>query len=71
MFGKKKKALIKQFDSENFQPILKCSICTGEQVAGFKNIHTGEFHDIMLIRNENDLESFRKMYHVDKFTKEY
>ena len=71
MFGKKKKALIKQFDSENFQPILKCSICTGEQVAGFKNIRTGEFHDIMLIRNENDLESFRKMYYVDKFTKEY
>ena len=71
MFGRKKIIPTVQFDKDNFQPILKCSICTGEQVAGFKDIHTGEFHDLMLIRNEDDLNTFRKLYDVDVIKKEY
>lgn len=71
MFGRKKTIPTVQFDKDNFQPILKCSICTGEQVAGFKDIHTGEFHDLMLIRNEDDLNTFRKLYNVDEIKKEY
>lgn len=71
MFGRKKIIPTVQFDKDNFQPILKCSICTGEQVAGFKDIHTGEFHDLMLIRNEDDLNTFRKLYNVDEIKKEY
>lgn len=71
MFNKKKKVPAEQFDRENFRPILKCSICTGEQVAGFKNIHTGEFHDVMLIKNEADLDAFKEMYTVNEITKEY
>ncbi len=52
--------------------MLHCSICTGEQVAGFKNIHTGEFEEIMLICNAQDLEMFREMYDIDTpITKEY
>lgn len=71
MFSRKKTIPTVQFDKDNFQPILKCSICTGEQVAGFKDIHTGEFHDLMLIRNEDDLNTFRKLYNVDEIKKEY
>ena len=71
MFGKKKTLPIQQFDKENYRAVLKCSICTGEQVAGFKDIHTGEFHDIMLIKNEDDLDAFRKMYDVTVIAKEY
>lgn len=71
MFNKKKKVPAEQFDRENFRPILKCSICTGEQVAGFKNIRTGEFHDVMLIKNEADLDAFKEMYEVEVITKEY
>lgn len=59
------------YDKENQKPILKCSICTGEQVAGFKNIHTGKFEDIMLIKNKKDLDSFKQQYGIDKITKEY
>lgn len=70
MFGRKtvKK---KDYDKENLRPVLKCSICTGEQVAGFKNIHTGKFEEIMLIRNEKELEQFKEMYEIDTVTKEY
>lgn len=70
MFGRKtvKK---KDYDKENLRPVLKCSICTGEQVAGFKNIHTGKFEEIMLIRNEKELEQFKETYGIDTVTKEY
>jgi hypothetical protein len=69
MFWKKETKL--EYDKENQIPILRCSICTGEQVAGFKNLHTGKFEDKMLIRNQRDLEHFQKMYGVTEITKEY
>ena len=31
------------FDRGTHKPVLRCSICTGEQVAGFKNLNTGKF----------------------------
>lgn len=71
MFGKKKTIVTEQFDKENYRAILKCSICTGEQVAGFKNLHTGEFHDLMLIRNADDLDTFMRRYGVEEIKKEY
>lgn len=51
--------------------VLKCSICNGEQVAGFKDLDTGHFDEIMLIRNAADLDSFMEMYDVATITKEY
>lgn len=69
MFGKKKKRI--EFDRESQRAILKCSICTGEQVAGFKDMHTGKFQEVMLIRNKKDLENFMTMYDLDKVPKEY
>ena len=60
-----------EYDKENQKPILKCSICTGEQVAGFKNIHTGKFEDVMLIKNNKDLKEFMEMYDLSSVPKEY
>ncbi len=53
------------------KPILRCSICTGEQVAGFRDLQTGKFTDIMLIRNEKDLQAFKEQYGVTDITKEF
>lgn len=71
MFGRKKPVDTEQYDKENYRAIIKCSICTGEQVAGFKNIHTGEFHDLILIKNPDDLDAFVKRYGVEEIKKEY
>ena len=71
MFGKKKTAVTEQFDKDNFRAVLRCSICTGEQVAGFKDIHTGEFHDVMLIKSDADLVEFKRLYGVTNLQKEY
>ncbi|MCH5253594.1 MAG: aspartate dehydrogenase [Lachnospiraceae bacterium] len=69
MFGKKK--VIKQYDKNNWKPVLKCSICTGEQVAGFKDIHTGKFEEVMLIKNSRDMDAFMRIYDVTDISKEY
>ena len=51
--------------------MLRCSICTGEQAAGFQELATGRFEEVMLIRNEADLRQFEKTYGVDNVTKIY
>ena len=45
--------------------MIRSSICTGEKVACFKDLRTGALEEIMLIRNDADLEEFRKRYGID------
>lgn len=66
-----KKAEKKDYDKEHQIPVLRCSICTGEQVAGFKDINTGRFHEISLIRTEHELEDFMEEYGISYIKKEY
>ena len=42
----KKKIVMKTYDKENKKPVIKASICNGEQVAGFKDIHTGKIEAV-------------------------
>jgi hypothetical protein len=60
----KKKAEKKSYDTENKKPVIKASICNGEQVAGFMDIHTGAFEEVMLIRNSEDLFQFKDEYGI-------
>ena len=68
---RKKQPVKKEYDRANQKPILRCSICTGEQVAGFKNLATGKFEEVMLIRNEKELASFKERYGISELGKEY
>ncbi len=70
MFGKKRTEK-KTYDRENQRPVLKCSICNGEQVAGFEDIRTGRFEEVMFIQSDKDLHTFMEMYGVDNVTKKY
>ena len=67
----KKKPHKTRYDKTNKKAVLKCSICTGEQVAGFKDISTGHSDEIMLIRDAADLDAFMEMYDVAAISKEY
>lgn len=74
LFGRKKQTSTggeKSYDPETQRPVLRCSICTGEQVAGFKDIQSGKFEEVMLIRNNQELQEFMKMYGISEVTKEY
>lgn len=59
-----KKATKETYDKENQKPIIRSSICTGEKVAGFKDIHTGKFTEVMLIRNDNDMKVFLMRFDI-------
>lgn len=63
-FSKKKKAALTAYNPALKRPALRCSICTGEQVAGFRRLDDGGFEEVMLIRNEMDLQSFREQYGI-------
>jgi hypothetical protein len=63
MFGLgKRKPTPAYYDPAEYKPVLHCSICTGEQVAGFKNKRTGRFEDVMLVRSQKDLQAFLDRY---------
>lgn len=65
MFGKRKEKTIKPlYDTEKKEPIIKASICNGEQVAGFRDIESGEFHEVMFVRNNDELENFKRQYGI-------
>ena len=71
MFRKKQKT--DTYDKENLRPVIRASICNGEQVAGFKDINTGKFMEIMLIRDHKDLYEFKEMYGIkdEEISKEW
>lgn len=71
LFHKKEMQKPLPYDSDLQKPVIRCSICTGEQAAGFKNKKDGKFTEIMLIRTEEDLEAFKKMYGLTDIEKEY
>lgn len=60
----RKKIAKETYDKENQKPIIRSSICTGEKVAGFKDIHTGKFTEVMLIKNDNDMKVFLTKYDI-------
>lgn len=73
MFGRKKsrKTEKKEYDPSVCRPVLKCSICTGEQVAGFQDLKTGKFEEVQLIRNERELQEFLADYGLKEIEKIY
>lgn len=70
-YYKKHLANTVSFDPEKQVPILKCSICNGEQVAGFKSKEDGSFTEVMLIASKADLDLFMKTYGLESVKKEY
>ena len=59
------------FDPDKQIAVIKCSICTGEQVAGFKNKEDGHFTEVMVISDDLDLMKFKKIYKIEEIKKEY
>lgn len=61
MFRKKQRL---SYDKENQNPVIRASICNGEQVVGFEDKRTGKFTEIMLIKSDRDLREFMEMYDI-------
>lgn len=59
------------YDENIHEAVIRCSICTGEQVAGFRSKEDGSFVGVMVIQSAKDLESFKRVYRVDAVRKIY
>ena len=59
------------FDPEKQIAVIRSSICTGEKVAGFKDLEGGHFTEVMLIRSRQDEERFRELYRLETVKTEY
>jgi len=66
MFGRQKKQAAPAFDKAGKIPVIRSSICTGEQVAGFKDTASGKFTEIMLVRTDADFKAFLHQYGIDE-----
>ena len=64
MLFRRKKHTPPLYDKAGKVPVIRSSICTGEQVAGFKEPVSGKFHELMLIRDRDDLEEFLAQYQI-------
>ncbi len=64
MFHKKKQTT-QNYDPAVEKPVIKASICTGEQTAGFINLQTNQYRDDMLIRGAEDLYQFKTKYGIE------
>ena len=62
LFGREKKT---SYDPVLQKPVIRASICTGEKSAGFIELSTGRFREVMLIRSDADLSRFRKQYGIE------
>ncbi len=66
MFGRRKKQTPPPYVRGNKIPVIRSSICTGEQVAGFKDTVSGKFEELMLLRNDRDFQEFLRQYQVEE-----
>ncbi|MCR5594199.1 MAG: aspartate dehydrogenase [Saccharofermentans sp.] len=73
MFGfKKKKPIdIYRYNKQTEVPAVKSSICTGEKTAGFLEVNTGKYRDIMLVESDADIEVFKSACGVDEVKEIY
>ena len=53
-----------EYKKDHLKPIIRNCIHTGEKSAGFLNMKTGEFKEIMQICSIRDLDEFLEIYEV-------
>ena len=65
LFKRRKKAVQPAYDPERLTPVIRASICTGEQTAGFRENDTGRFREVMLIQSDEDILEFRRQFGIE------
>ena len=59
------------FDPEKQDVVIRCSVCTNEKIAGFRDRQDGHFTAVMVICSPEDEQQFRDIYHLDAIRREY
>ena len=64
LFFKKRNADWPSFPPEDYEPVVRKSVCTGERVACMRDRKTGKLHEVMLLRTDEDLGEFCRQYRI-------
>ena len=64
LFRRKEPA--RTFDRQKKRPVIRASICTGEQTACFQDLETGRLEEVMLLRTPADRAQFLSEYGIDE-----
>ena len=65
MFSKKKEKTIPEIQTDKYELVLRCSICSGEQILCMQDREDGSLHELMLIRSFGDLKEVCEKNHID------
>lgn len=57
LFRRKKKGRYPEIQTDRYEPVLRCSICTGEQILCLRDKKDGSVHELMLIRSAEELRT--------------
>ena len=68
LFGKKKDNRIPIVQRDKYELVLRCSICSGEQILCTKDRETGDLHELMLIKSCDELKEVCEANHIDPTT---
>ena len=64
LFGRKKKDL-PTIDLNRYEPVLRCSICSGEQVLCIRDRVSSDVHELMLVQSPAELEEVCEANGID------
>ena len=59
-------SILGEFPTGQFEPVIRASICTGEKTACMRDLGSGKLHEIMLVRTDEDLDTFCRMCGADR-----
>ena len=68
---KRKQPQFPPCDFSRQEPVIRCSICTGEQTACLQDKATGKLQEICLIQNDADREAFMRAYGLESVKRVY
>ena len=66
LFKKRTNAVfVSPYPLDQYEPVIRSSVCTGEMTDCMRNRDTGKLHEVMLIRNSYDMKQFAEQYGAD------
>ena len=68
---KKKRTFDFIYNPAIHKPVIHCSICTSEKIAGFMDRNTNKFIEVLCIKEDKDLEDFKGDYQLNEIERIY
>lgn len=59
-------SILGEFPPAQYEPVIRASICTGEKTACMRDLESGKLHEIMLVRTDEDMDTFCRTCNADK-----